>query len=1187
MFLKSLEIRGFKSFADKTDFKFRKGVTAVVGPNGSGKSNVSDAVRWVLGEQSVKILRGGKMEDVIFAGTQFRKPVGLAQVSLTLDNSDGSLATEYNEVTVCRRIFRSGESEYLINNVKCRLKDISELFMDTGIGKEGYSLIGQGKIEAILSGKPEERRNLIEEAAGIVKFKSRKEEAEKRLNNTDENLVRINDIISTYEERMEPLKLEKEKALKFNTLSEELNKKEVSLIVHTINNMQEELKNINEELNIKLQELKEKKEYAAEIKQELRICEQKIENIDKKTLEKKEEYYNIKESINTESKDIEVCNEKINSLKENIERNKKEIEDIKIKINSIKNKKILLKNELEIKFSEREAKKKEIELISGNVEKEKKLMLQKEEELKRLQKEQMDNIKRNSSINNEISLIEQDIRAKNEMIKNLKSAIMSSEHNIIINSETCNALKEFIKLKNDEIKYLNDEIGKSKKSVSINSITLNKKENEFREINMTLTKNEANKKMLEDLEKHYEGYNRTVKNLMESIRNNKISNVEDTKVLGSVFKVEKKYEIAIEIALGASISNVITKNEDVAKNLINYLKNNHLGRATFLPINIIKGKKLNLNNLIKSSEGFIGIASDIINYEEKYSGIMNYVLGRTVICKDMSSALAIAKNSNYSIKIVTLDGEIVSPGGALTGGSIRNKNVNVLGRKREINELEKAIKIRKELFDKLSKEIQDLKMNIKDLDEHILNKKDDMHGIKIDLTQKEQENRTLEAEILKLKNEIEDKKNTLQKIIADKTRLENDIQDRKNMINSVESEDVLSKDEMLDLEKFIKYKNTEINTLNSQLMELRIESAKLDEVIIGKKNDSERFVRDIDELLNKSEILKESSIKNDQNIVNLHKEIDFKKISVEEKNKKTIELEIYFKDEEIKKEKLKAEFKSKDNYIITILDDISNRELQINKIEIAKARKESQNENIYTKLNSEFELTYAEALDISEIVEDELILRGEITNTKNKISKLGVVNLGAISEYEDIKEKYEFMFSQVEDLEKAKEELILVIKDMTVEMKSLFKQNFAILNYNFDRTFKDLFKGGSAELILGEGDELTASIDINVEPPGKKLQNINLMSGGEKVLSAIALLFAILEMKPTPFCILDEIEAALDDANVYRYAEFLNRYSEKTQFIVITHRKGTMECSDIIYGITMEEKGISKVVSVDLSEEFN
>lgn len=1185
MFLKSLEIRGFKSFADKTELKFKKGVTAVVGPNGSGKSNISDAVRWVLGEQSIKVLRGGKMEDVIFAGTQFRKPVGLAQVSLTLDNSDEQLATDYNEVTVSRRIFRSGESEYLINNTKCRLKDVTNLFVDTGIGKEGYSLIGQGKIEAILSGKPEDRRALLEEAAGIVKFKNRKEEAEKKLSNTDDNLIRINDILSTYEERIEPLRVEREKAIEFNELSDNLKRKEVSLIVHTINIMDQELKSFNEELNKRIEEINKKRESIAKDREILSSLEGRIENIEKKTLEEKEQYYTLKDIVNEDGRTIELYGERIRNYEEKIKRNSYEAEDISKRIDEILNNKSLLEEELSRRIKEQSDKKEIIEQLE-NDNKQKQMELEKmKADLKVLKEGELNFLRSNSDIRNDINILQREIELRSEKRQSLYSSISYLENNIVINMATYKGLSRDIESKKNEINQVRNDISESKKKMAALKGSITKKENEVKELNQVLTKLDANKTMLENLEKHYEGYNRSVKSLMESINRENIHGAKETKVLGEIFSVEKQYETAIEIALGAAISNVITETEQIAKTLIGYLKKNNLGRATFLPLNIIKGNKLVLDKKITDAEGYIGIGSDIISYDSIYDNIMNYALGRTIICRDMDCALNIAKLGQYRYKIVTLEGEIVNPGGALTGGSIKGRNANVLGRKREIEEIAEKIEEKKKVYAQIIKEGQKLSIELKEIDEEILNNTDLIHSKNIDLTRKQSEIQGLHNDTEKLRKNLENMKSDLEKINSEEKEISEKLRLKENEIKILENENTSNKNASIELEKLIDDKTSEVNENESKLTQMKINKAALDEGIEGKKNEFSRIERETSDLKNKKNSLMVENTENENSIKELNSSIKEKEKSIEANNEKISSLEVNFKDDEILKEKLKEEFRKKDNVISGVLDEISREEMEVNKREIIKAKKESEEEHIYKKLNEELELTYAEALDICEPVENEEELKSDITVIKSKITKLGVVNLAAIEEYEELKEKFEFMSGQAEDLEKAKEELIRVIEEMTDEMKLLFKENFKILNHNFNETFRDLFQGGSAELILGEGDELSANIDINVEPPGKKLQNINLMSGGEKVLSAIALLFAILKMKPTPFCILDEIEAALDDANVYRYAEFLLRFSHRTQFIVITHRKGTMEASDIIYGVTMEEKGVSKVVSVDLSKD--
>ncbi|WP_252224137.1 MULTISPECIES: chromosome segregation protein SMC [unclassified Clostridium] len=1183
MFLKSLDIRGFKSFADKTELKFNNGVTAVVGPNGSGKSNISDAVRWVLGEQSVKTLRGGKMEDVIFAGTQYRKPVGLAQVSLTLDNGDKKLSTEYSEVTVSRRIFRSGESEYLINNKKCRLKDVINLFMDTGIGKEGYSLIGQGKIESILSGRPEERRALLEEAAGIVKFKSRKEEAEKKLANTDGNLVRIRDIISTYSERIEPLRIDKEKALKFNLISEDLRKNEVSLLVKYIKIKEDELKEFDNELRDKNTLIDEKKRELDLLREKLKSLEEKINLLEKETDEEKTYYYKLKELISEDSKDIELNKERIRNLKEKISKNDKEIEGLVLKIKEVEEAKINLNVYLKNHLKDQEEKNE----VIVNLEKIKLTLLKEQEEmekeLSKLKEDEFELLRSNSETKNAITLINKEILLKEEKKAELEKSYEFIKHNVAINGVTYQNLLNKIMGDKKDISSLEEEISRDKSAMASLMTKLTAKQKELTDLNNLVTKLDANRNILENLEKQYEGYNRSVKYLMEAINKGLINNVKNTKILGEIFKVDKEYEIAIEIALGSIISNIITENEENAKKLIKYLKEHRLGRATFLPLNIIKGKKLILDNNITKIEGYLGIASEIVSYESTYTNILDHVLGRTIIAKDMNSALQIAKKGNYRYKIVTLEGEVISPGGALTGGSIYAKHSNVLGRKREIEEILLKSDTTKKSCIIVEKEILAIREDAKKLDEEILNKRDEVHYKNIEITKKQGEAERLKNDTNKFRDNLEITKNEFKRVEKDIDKLNSDLENKKSEIKVIEDKNTFNKDKYLKFEESIKEKNNQIDETTNKIMDIKINKATLDETIQNEKNQFIRLEKELNELRVKEKALLIENNKSNENLINLENDIKSKLTATNENNVKIEVLEKQLKYKELEKEKLKESSLKQDNLITNMFEMINLKERDINKQEVIKAKKEMEKDNYYKKLNEELELTYVEALDIAEDIENEEEIK-ELTKTlKMKITALGTVNLASIQEYEEVKEKFDFMSSQEKDLECAKEELNSVIQEMTVKIKDLFKENFKVLNKTFNETFRELFKGGSAELILCDGDELTANIDINVEPPGKKLQNINLLSGGEKVLSAIALLFSILKMKPTPFCILDEIEAALDDANVYRYAEFLTKFSKNTQFIVITHRKGTMEVSDIIYGVTMEEKGVSKVVSVDLT----
>lgn len=1184
MFLRSLEIRGFKSFADKTELRFKKGVTAVVGPNGSGKSNVSDSVRWVLGEQSVKSLRGGKMEDVIFAGTQFRKPLGLAQVSLTLDNSDGMLATDYNEVTVTRRIFRSGETEYLINNQKCRLKDITELFMDTGIGKEGYSIIGQGKIDAILSGKPEDRRALLEEAAGIVKYKSRKEEAEKRLDNTDSNLVRIRDIISTYEERLEPLRVEKEKAIKYKALAEELNVKEVSVLVHHIDRVSVDVESLSKDIDERQKAIAFKREKLKEHKDILDDLQSKIEGLERKNRLEKEEYYSKKEESSNHMKDIELFQERINNFKDLIEKEESEIKSLNYKLEKV----ILEKKELEEKLSEKseESKEKNLEIRKvENLINEINIKITKiEKELTTLKNNEFEIISKNSDISNSIQSLEKEINNKKEIEESLENSIVTLEGNLAINIGTIEEVKLKLRDTKENISRLEQEVIAVKRELSKTHSILNNQDNKLKILSKRINESEATHNTLANLEKHYEGYNRTVKNLMEHVEKGRVQGIKDIKVLGEVFEVEKKYEVAVEIALGGSISNVITINDNEAKSLISYLKNKGLGRATFLPLNIIRGKRLDVPNELKNAKGYIGIASDILKYDGRYKGVIEYNLGRTIVAEDMDCALNISKIGRHNYKIVTLTGEVINPGGALTGGSIQGKNTNLLGRKREIEELAQSILKLKEEYNNEVSVFNNIKSKIKELDEEILNKRDEVHSKNIELTVLEGEIKSLINDGDKLSKNIESSKVQKEENNKKINILLGKLESKKDELIKLDARSEERKEKVKFIEEDLIKNNNERDSLKEKLLNLKVNSATLEESLQGQRMQLSSKISEIKEKENKVRQLNNEIYTKKNNINSLIESVQNKENILKEIDIRVSELENTFKEDEILKVKLKEDYKSKEGIANEIVEVIRVEETELNKRAIQNAKIESEQEALYNRLNSELNLTLAEAKEIAIEINNLTLLKDEISRLKSKIASLGTVNLSAIVEYDEVCEKYEFMSSQELDLQKAKEELIGVISEMTVQMQELFKENFKVLNENFNETFKELFKGGNAELILGGDDVLNSNIIINVEPPGKKLQNINLMSGGEKVLSAIALLFAILKMKPTPFCILDEIEAALDDANVYRYAEFLKAFSENIQFIVITHRKGTMEASDVMYGITMEEKGISKVVSVDLSK---
>lgn len=1185
MFLKSLEIRGFKSFADKTELNFKKGITAIVGPNGSGKSNVSDSVRWVLGEQSAKTLRGAKMEDVIFTGTEYRKPIGYAQVSLTLDNSLGELPLDYLDVKVTRKLFRSGESEYLINNSPCRLKDVVNLFMDTGIGKEGYSLIGQGKIDSILSGKPEDRRAILEEAAGIVKFKSRKVEAERKLKNTEENLVRINDIIFTYEERLGPLEEEKNKALRYLELSNELKHKEISSIMSELHSIDEVISKQKE----KIQDLiafndKQKEKYKTE-REKMFALKAELDSLENSHSEKQEEYFAKKEEINRSLGKVNLLNERIKNIDELVLKNKEELEENKKKLNSLMKE----KNSIEKDFTSNKDKfAKELEEIN-KLEKEvnelNSKLISKEKEVKQIKDEELELLRKVSSSKNKKTILESELNNLNEKLESSKNKQINYDNSLKINLATKVTLQK-------ELQNIEQEKQNKEKE-------LREKENQFREgltsiketqnkLNQVLSKGnklEANKEMLNKLEKQYEGYNLSVKKIMASVDAGRVKiNKNKCKVLGEVLETKAGYETAIEIALGGSISNIITEDEEVAKILINHLRENKLGRATFLPLSIIRGKKLELSKNVVESEGFLGIASDLVEFKDVYTNVINYVLGKTIICDNIDNAIKIAKILNYRHKIVTLFGEVVNAGGALTGGSLYQKNTGIMSRKNEVKTLEdELVRVKNEEYI-LTKELEELNNLQENLNRQKKEITDKIYEKNLGLADLNNKIKNVNDETFKIKNSIKSLELELKDTDSRKVKIEKEIELVSEKISQVENKEVTNSQRIKELEKKCEELSKTLSKHKDRLTNMKINKAKLQEVIEGREKEASRINSSIEEIENKiiniTKYLEEIKSNKEES----KKEITLCEKFIKDEEGNILTLEENFKSFELKKGKLKETINLVENAIEVLSVEIAKKEEEVHKNDITYTKQENEKNILNKRLLEEFNTSFHEEKNRFKPIEDINAHKSRITTLKARITGLGNVNVNAIEEFKEISEKHNFMATERDDLEKAKEELLNVIEEMTSKMRVVFRQNFNILNKLFDETFKELFKGGSAKLVLGEGDELTGNIDINVQPPGKKLQNINLMSGGEKVLSAIALLFSILKMKPTPFCILDEIEAALDDANVRRYAEFLGKFRDNTQFIVITHRKGTMEAADIMYGVTMEEKGISKIVSVDLDK---
>ena len=1183
MFLKTIGMKGFKSFADKTELVFNDGITSIVGPNGSGKSNISDAVKWVLGEQSIKNLRGGKMEDVIFAGTQFRKPVGLCQVYLTLDNTDRKLPIDYSDVTISRRLYRSGESEYYINNTQCRLKDINELFMDTGIGKEGYSIIGQGNIESILNGRPEYRRYVLEEAAGIVKFRWRKEESEKKLESTHENLLRIGDILESYEERLEPLKNEREKANEFLRLSGKLKEMRINLLVHSIEKLREKINRIKESTDHTKRDTGKLNSEFAELKLKVTRWNEQMENFNRENSTYRKNYYKNKECVQKIDSSIKLLAQQKNNIEKTLEKAVLELDKIKSKqTENINQSSIQAADISKLKLDEKEIDT-ELKEHYDIVKKIEKNIVEREKKYRALKENEIEHLRNISGLKNNIISIEKDIGDMGEKIQNIRNSCKSYGDSVKINSSTKDIMLSKIEDIKGNIKKYKTAVDESRrKNIKLNKIFLSQQKN-LSELNTTYSKLEANYAMLVNFEEHYEGYNRTARSLMMEIKKGKLDVGEnDCFLVGEVINLQKKFEICIEIALGGAISNIITKNENMAKFLINYLKKNRLGRATFLPLTTIKGRKILNTDRFKNIKGYVGIASELLECRSGFRAVMDYMLGRTIICTDMNSALGIAKSCGYRFKIVTLLGDVVNPGGSLTGGSIKRRSNNIIGRKRETAEISENMKDIRAKIENLNDKMEDNKKVIDGNNKNILTLKDKIYDENIEMTKMQGKLDGIKRENSKLLENVKISNREVDRISKDIDTNKGKLQKEKMNLEMLYKKQAEDNKNISQIEGELEKNKKDSQDKMGKLTQLKIKKAKIDENILNRSQELKRLAGERDELeLKKSGIGKEiENCRKNIHICELKKADNLKNIdSVKLKIEK---IKDSVKSNSLEITRLRNSVKKHNDKLEDLALVINKKEQGIHRMQLSLAKLSEEERNMSLKLKDDLEITYEDALKYKKDIDNLNRYNREILDLKNAVSGLGTVNLGAIEEYDSLKEKTTFLSSQRNDLVKSKGELEDVIDMMTKKMKALFKENFSKLRKNFNFIFRELFDGGSADLVLVDGDELTSDIDITVQPPGKKLQNINLLSGGEKGLSAIALLFAILKLKPAPFCILDEIEAALDEANVVRYAKFLKKFSEDTQFIVITHRKATMEVSDVMYGVTMEEKGVSKIVSVDL-----
>ena len=1182
MYLKRIEMQGFKSFADKTVIELKDGITTVIGPNGSGKSNISDAIRWVLGEQSMKELRGTKSLDIIFAGTQNRKSLGFAEASLVFDNTDGALPIEYTEVTVTRKIYRSGETGYYINKTPCRLKDVLELFMDTGIGKDGYSIIGQGKIDEILSNKSEDRRHIFEEAAGIVKYRIRKQESEKKLEHTKLNLLRINDILSEIEGNLEPLRTQSEKAKKYLNIREELKSIEVGLFLYNIDQNKQELEKITSDENItkeqcdteetKLERIKMLKE---ELKNAIDDITTKIENMSNIGFENQKEI----EMLNA---DISVSKTRITNNEENQKRFLEEIEEKKVRL-----------QELEEEQKQKEEKR---ENLQKNKEKFTKELQEKQEELAKLTEKlstkelEIQNYKKQVEENidkkyeKQANIQEQDINYENDekrqkQVKQEIQITISELDSTRMRKEEIS--KEFYEIEAKrnktlkELENISNQKEEANKNIKIYQTKINTLSNELR-------MKESRQRFLIETEKEKEGYTKSVKTLLKDCDTNTELKKGVEGVLANLIEVPENLETAIEMCLGLALQNIVTETEQDAKKLVEHLRKNNIGRASFLPITSVKGKKL---DKVKGNEkGVIGIASDLVKYNKKYEQIILNLLGKTVIVDNMDTAIKVAKQNSYSFRIVTLEGDVVNSSGAITGGAVMKKTVNILGRSKEIERLGKEIKKLQEKIADLEKEKENYEQSIEGTLEIAENLEKELQENEITYATGKQKVLSLEAEINKLEAQ-------LQKLKDENQALENQKEEAINKKKEIEAEIEQITQENERLNQIIteyadlnKDDQKYIDDLNFDITNLKISVSSFDESESSIEEIKERINQEIEAnnkvITNKQEQIEQSK----QDNINLEN-------AIQEIQEKIAKMKEDVKNSGAKIEALKQERKEKNEKLsnqeeqitekFAIIEDLKG---QLAKLEVKKTKAEEEINNIINKMWEEYELT-PNAVEGYQKPENVALTKRKVHDLRTEIKEIGSVNVDSIEEYKNLKDRYDFMNEQRLDLESTMAKLRKIVTDMTTIMKDQFKEKFKEINNNFGEVFAELFGGGKAEVRLeDEQNILECGIEITVQPPGKKLQNMMLLSGGEKALTAIALLFAILKINPAPFCVLDEIEAALDDVNVYRYADYLKKFTNTTQFLVITHRKGTMEAADSVYGVTMEENGISKLLSMKLKE---
>ena len=1182
MYLKRLEVLGFKSFAERIKVDFVPGVTAVVGPNGSGKSNITDSIRWVLGEQSAKSLRGSKMEDIIFAGSDTRKPLNIAEVTLTLDNSNRILPIDYMEVSVTRRVFRSGESEFLINNQSCRLKDIVDLFMDSGLGKEAFSIISQGKVEEILSSKAEERRSIFEEAAGVLKYKTRKKKAEHKLFETQENLNRVSDILHELESQVEPLQIQASIAKDFLEKKEQLEKIEVGVTVFEI----EELHNKWEQLSERVKNNTEKEVQLSTSIQHKEASLEKLKN-DVQALD--ESIDHLQEALliaSSELEKLEGRKEVLRERKKNASQNRAQLEKSVVELEkTIANlKENLAKDSSVLKDWQQSLKALELEL-SSKIDLHDTFNQNIEETIEQLKSDYIELLNKQASIRNELTYLNQ--QTKQEEIKTKRLEEVNEKYlkeRQILTSQKSETLKKHIEIET-KINHAVDNYRKSVTHLQTLQNTLQKKEKLLYDAFKYLQQTQSRKEMLEAMQGDFTGFFQGVKEILKARDEQKLSGIQGA--VAELIQVKQDFETAIEIALGSSTQHIVVSEEQHARNAIHYLKKNGFGRATFLPISVMKERSIPDYHLqqLKNNDAFVGIASDLVHYEQNYQNIILYLLGNVIVAKDLKGANTLAAIVQHRYRIVTLDGDVVNPGGSMTGGAVKQKNNSLLSRGRELDSVTIKLAEIEEQTALMEEQVKTIKIKCKDAEKEVSLLKEQGEALRYEEQQVRAHLKEIELEEKNINGHLslyDDEKE--QFLTAKASSVEREKELNKILAQLTQDIEALDK-EVSNLTNKKKEQHVTKETLQVEITNLKVDAASQRERIENQKQkvtqqkqqleEAESKFKDVQEdlsLLN-SEMTDSSSGEKHLELAaqdKLHDKNETMKL-ISSRREERLNLHEDLESQELELKELKRQYK-------TLTQILKEEEVQLNRLDVEL-------DNRLMHLREEYMLTFEAAKVQFPLSEDIDTSRKKLKLIKMAIEELGTVNIAAIEEYERVSERYSFLKEQKDDLLEAKGTLYQVIGEMDDEMTKRFETTFTNIRAHFNDVFHALFGGGRADLVLtNPEDMLNTGVDIVAQPPGKKLQNLGLLSGGERALTAIALLFSILKVRPVPFCILDEVEAALDEANVHRFANYLKFYSKETQFIVITHRKGTMEQCDVLYGVTMQESGVSKLVSVRLEE---